>query len=120
MSIVVRGCGVRRESPTMSAHPMPAFAAQVDRQEVTDEDAMRSDAGLLKWFPEIGWVSVYLCSAGYYAYIDRRGKYTSRPVQSLEQLPIEALCGPLTWQPCPNTSASRSKQWKKKKKEYKV
>ena len=112
MSMIMRGCGVRRESPTMSASPMPAFASQADRQGVTDEETMRSDAGLLKYFPETGWMSVYLCRDGYYAYIDSLGKYTARPVQSLEQLPMEALCGPLTWQPCPTTSLSRRKRGK--------
>lgn len=112
MSIIMRGCGVRRESPTMTASPMPPFPAQSDRYGETDEDAMRSEAGLLKYFPETGWMSVYLCRDGYYAYIDSLGKYTARPVQSRDDLPMEALCGPLTLQPCPNTSISKRKRGK--------
>lgn len=102
------GCGVRRESPTMSASPMPPFPAQSDRRGETDEDAMRSDAGLLKYFPETGWMSIYLRRDGYYAYIDRLGKYTAMAAKSLRDLPAVALRGPLAKKkPWSDTASAR-------------
>lgn len=102
------GCGVYREPITRPASPMPAYPSMADQQRDPEERAMRAITGLLKYFPETGWMSVYLRREGYFAYVDRFGKYTARAAKSLRDLPAVALRGPLAEKkPWSDTASAR-------------
>jgi hypothetical protein len=113
---VTAGCGVYRQ-PITATGPMPVYLSSVERERSKEQgqrDAnkeMRTIPGLLKYFPSVGWVSVYKRKAGYFAFIDGRQRYTARPAQSIEELDLLMQFGPTTdARPWKDPASSRRKE----------
>lgn len=96
------GCGVRRPLPS----PVPAATRAKERWIDSDMAryadrvaAMESLTGLYAYDPDIGWHSVYLRSGQYYAYIDKKRRYTRDPAATEERLRDAMFDGPYAVDP---------------------